>query len=155
MGQNSTCAVELQLRVSLTYIQLFQRWNMPVSRWHSLAVYTSILCRLYKELIKPCSIIHTSRLCSLTVRFTWALIYLKSSLRRFSASLYRNSTLRFSLCNRKTFIFLYFWFLYDTLSCCTDSLKSISNSYNGRCQIIGCTVHPALGADCIFLWVVA
>jgi hypothetical protein len=131
----STFAVELQLRVSLKYVQLFQ-WTGDTT-W----LFNIHFMQLFKELIKPCSILLTSSLCSLS--------YLKSPLRCFRASLYRNSTPLFSLCNKHTLISVHFWFLCHTLFCYTDLHNNIFSS----CQIIGCTVHPVLGADCIFLYV--
>lgn len=97
--------------------------------------------KLHKELIKPCSILLTSSLCSLTLCFTWALMYLKSPLRRFRASLYRNSTLLFSLCNRYTLISMHFWFLCDTLFCCIDLHNNIFNSWNEQLSNYG--MHSA------------
>ena len=131
----STCAVELQLKSFTDVCSVVPHVghsNEQVTAW----LFNIHFMQLYKELIKLCCILLTSSLCSLTLHFTWAVINLKSPLRRFRASLYRNSTLLFSLCNRRTLISMYFWFLCDTLSCCTDLRNNTSKSVGPVAQSV-------------------
>lgn len=86
------------------------------------------------------TLVLASSLCSLARRFTLAFINLKRPMRCFSVSLYRNSTLLFSLCKKCTLITTHFHVPEVFL---VTLLITVKNS----CSIIGFMVHLELQVD--------